>query len=119
MAAGDKIFLADKPTLDKIDGNIGARASGGQTVFERLAALEAKMVALQTFVTEQMAAMTETINGLDTIIGQSLSFDAVNSDRDKPLNVYILETVYALKVNDESIDWIFRQQGGVGLFLWS
>ena len=119
MAAGDKIFLADKPTLDRVDSNIGSRDSGEQTVFERLAALETKMAAMQTFVTDQMAAMTETINGIDTIIGQSLNFDAVNSDRDKPLNVYILETVYALRVNDESIDWIFRQQGGVGFFLWS
>lgn len=119
MVAGDKIFLADKLTLDKVDSNIGSRANGEQTVFERLAALETKMAAMQTFVTDQMAAMTETINGIDTIIGQSLNFDAVNSDRDKPLNVYILETVYALRVNDESIDWIFRQQGGVGFFLWS
>lgn len=130
MAAGDKIFLADKPTLDRVDSNIGSRDSGEQTVFERLADLETKMAAMQTFVndqmaalqnfvTDQMGAMTETIGGIGTIIDQSLNFDAVNSDRDKPLNVYILETVYALKVNDESIDWIFRQQGGVGFFLWS
>nr|DAX58860.1 MAG TPA: Tail fiber protein [Caudoviricetes sp.] len=130
MAAGDKIFLADKPTLDRVDSNIGSRDSGEQTVFERLADLETKMAAMQTFVndqmaalqnfvTDQMGAMTETIGGIGTVIDQSLNFDAVNSDRDKPLNVYILETVYALKVNDESIDWIFRQQGGVGFFLWS
>ena len=130
MAAGDKIFLADKPTLDRVDSNIGSRDSGEQTVFERLADLETKMAAMQTFVndqmaalqnfvTDQMGAMTETIGGIGTIIDQSLNFDAVNSDQDKPLNVYILETVYALKVNDESIDWIFRQQGGVGFFLWS
>ena len=42
MAAGDKIFLADKPTLDRVDSNIGSRDSGEQTVFERLADLETK-----------------------------------------------------------------------------
>lgn len=42
MAAGDKIFLADKPTLDRVDSNIGSRDSGEQTVFERLADLETR-----------------------------------------------------------------------------
>ena len=46
MAAGDKIFLADKPTLDRVDSNIGSRDSGEQTVFERLADLETKMSAI-------------------------------------------------------------------------
>ena len=116
----NRINLADKETLDQVNvkageiktsvgsiqSDIGSKA-GGKTLFERVSALETALVAMQT-----------VLDNMGSVISGSLDLSKINSDTSKPLNVYFLETVYALRVNDESIDWIFRQTEGVGAFLW-
>ena len=125
MASGDKVYLADKETLDGIKNNVGNTAdkgggTGGGTIFAKLNAIISSVAQLVTAWTTERAAKIDNIDAkVNTIDSAASSIydratNALNAADAARSNTEAEHTPLATGKLSQKLSYIIQQCANLG-----